>query len=390
MTIQIINFSSEDTFKHYSKKYNIYRELFSSDHYGLELRQISKDTSKILQQLCSDNGDISYTDTNEKLSDFLIFGTISSIKETAKSIISNWREDAGHKISHVIDSYYEYSKQQLIIGEKKLSLDKCYIMGILNVTPDSFSDGGKYINKDLAVSHGIKMLDDGADIIDIGGQSSRPGAENVNLDEELKRTIPVIEKIIKERPNAIISIDTVKSLVAEHAVESGAKIINDISGFKDENILNVAAKNNSLLVIMHMKGMPQTMQDKPYYNDVITEIYDFLSKKIDIAKEAGVRSFLIDPGIGFGKRVVDNFTILNRLDEFRGLGYPIIIGISRKSLIGKSLNLDIDDRDNATMILETDAVQKGARIIRTHNVKNAIQLKQLNSFVNKPELLKGV
>jgi len=390
MIIQIINFSSEDTFNHYSKKYNIYRELFSSDHYGLELRQISKDTSKILQQLCSDNRDIYYMDTNEKLFNFLIFGTISSINETAKSIKSKWREDAGHKILHVIDSYFEYNKQQLIIGEKKLLLEKCYIMGILNVTPDSFSDGGKYINKDLAISHGIKMLDEGADIIDIGGESSRPGTKNVNVDEELKRTIPVIEGIIKERPNAIISIDTVKSLVAKHAVESGAKIINDISGFKDENILNVAAKNNSLLVIMHMKGTPQTMQDKPYYDDVITEIYDFLGKKIVIAKEAGVRSFFIDPGIGFGKRVIDNFKILNRLDEFRGLGYPIIIGISRKSLIGKSLNLDIDDRDIATMILETDAVQKGARIIRTHSVKNAKQLKQLNSFVNKPELLKGV
>ncbi|HMN47738.1 MAG TPA: dihydropteroate synthase [Ignavibacteriaceae bacterium] len=263
----------------------------------------------------------------------------------------------------------------------ELNFDKPLIMGILNVTPDSFSDGGKYFSKDLAVDHALKMIDEGADIIDIGGESTRPGSDPVSLDEELERTIPVIKKLKSLRNDIVISIDTTKSKVAEQALNNGASIINDISGLTfDDKMIIVAKQFNAGVIIMHIKGNPKTMQQNPYYENVVKEVYDFLDSQSKKVFQNGVEKIIIDPGIGFGKRVEDNFTLIKNLETFQSIGYPIMIGLSRKSFIGQTLELEINDRDIATVILEAISVIKSARIIRTHNVKYCHQMVKL---VNK-------
>lgn len=263
----------------------------------------------------------------------------------------------------------------------ELNFDKPLIMGILNVTPDSFSDGGKYFSKDLAVDHALKMIDEGADIIDLGGESTRPGSDPVSLDEELERTIPVIKKLKSLRNDIVISIDTTKSKVAEQALNNGASIINDISGLTfDDKMIIVAKQFNAGVIIMHIKGNPKTMQQNPYYENVVKEVYDFLDSQSKKVFQNGVEKIIIDPGIGFGKRVEDNFTLIKNLETFQSIGYPIMIGLSRKSFIGQTLELEINDRDIATVILEAISVIKSARLIRTHNVKYCHQMVKL---VNK-------
>lgn len=256
------------------------------------------------------------------------------------------------------------------------------IMGILNVTPDSFSDGGKYLNLENAFAHGRKLLMDGADILDIGGESTRPGALPVSVDEEINRVIPVIKKLCLEYPEIRISIDTTKSEVADEAIKAGACIINDISGGTfDPHILSVASKYEVPFVIMHVKGSPENMQEAPFYNDVISEISTFFEKQLEAAKENSVYKIILDPGIGFGKRIEDNYSILNNISYFKKYGYPILIGMSNKSFLGKSLKLEVDQRTISTIITESIAVNNGANIIRTHNVKNAVELKKITSFL---------
>jgi dihydropteroate synthase len=264
--------------------------------------------------------------------------------------------------------------------ELNFSLPK--IMGIVNVTPDSFSDGGKYFSIDDAVDHGLQLLDEGADILDIGGESTRPGSDSVPLEEELRRTIPVIKKILQIRKNALISIDTTKSETAEQALDSGAQIINDISGLTfDDKMIDTAKQFNAGVVIMHIKGNPKTMQENPIYKDVLKEVYDFLMVQSLKAKQNDISKIIVDPGIGFGKWIEDNFSLIKNLNYFESLGYPIMIGLSKKSFIGKTLNLDIDEREIGTVILETAAVLKSARIIRTHNVKYCNQIVKLASHI---------
>lgn len=262
-----------------------------------------------------------------------------------------------------------------------ISSPNIFVMGILNVTPDSFSDGGRFYSVEAATEHAIQMLNDGADIIDIGGESSRPGAKEVSVEEEISRTIPVIKRILNKIPNATISIDTTKPEVAEEALQNGAKIINDISGLSNLKMLDVIQSYDATVVVMHMLGTPQTMQKNPKYEDVVSDIYNFLSEKIKLAKSYKINSIIVDPGIGFGKTVSDNYELLKNLTKFQTLDVPLLIGVSRKSLIGKVLDLDVDNRDIATIILETDAVKKGAKIIRTHNVKNGVQLKKLHQLL---------
>ncbi|NOX67225.1 MAG: dihydropteroate synthase [Chlorobi bacterium] len=261
------------------------------------------------------------------------------------------------------------------------------IMGILNVTPDSFSDGGKYYSKIKATERALQMLDDGADIIDIGGESSRPGASPVSVNEEIDRTIPVIENILDQRKDAIISIDTIKPEVAELALQNGAKIVNDISAFANMKLLEIVKKYSAALVIMHMQGSPSTMQNDPKYNNVVEDVYKFLYEKAEIAKSNGVEQLILDPGIGFGKSGEDNFMLLKNLKKFTKLQLPILIGVSKKSLIGKSLNLPLEKREIASVILETVSINSGAKIIRTHNVKNGMQIKKLINYINTPNKL---
>ena len=251
---------------------------------------------------------------------------------------------------------------------------KTYIMGILNVTPDSFSDGGKFFEKDEAVEHAMRMADEGADIIDVGGESTRPGAGEISLKEELGRVMPIIEGMAG-KTRAVTSIDTRKAAVAEAAIKAGAMIVNDVSGLKFDSLMaSVAAKYNACVIVMHMKGTPGDMQINPAYADVVAEIIHGLEESISIARRAGVseNKIIIDPGIGFGKTVEHNIEILRRLDEFKKLNKAICIGVSRKSFIGRLLHLsNAGDRTPGTIAANTVAIMKGANILRVHDVREA-------------------
>lgn len=250
-------------------------------------------------------------------------------------------------------------------------LTKTYIMGILNVTPDSFFDGGKYSDRDRAIARAFQLIEEGADIIDVGGESTRPGSSPVTIDEELKRVIPVIEEIAK-RVEIPISIDTYKAKVAEEAINAGASIINDISGFRfDPEMPYIAAKYDTPVVLMHIKGTPKDMQKNPQYDALIPEIIEYLRTSIVIAKNAGVRDdkIIIDPGIGFGKLPEHNLQILRDLKVFSLLGKPILIGVSRKSFIGKILNdAPPEARLEGTAAAVAVSIINGANIIRVHDV----------------------
>jgi dihydropteroate synthase len=253
------------------------------------------------------------------------------------------------------------------------------IMGILNVTPDSFSDGGNFFDESAAIDKALKLIDDGADIIDIGGESTRPGAESVAIQEEIERVIPVISGIRDHNKDIRISIDTSKYEVARLAIGEGASIINDISGLRnDERIVDLAAEYNSALVIMHMLGSPRTMQIDPKYDDVLTDIYDFLDSKVKLAKQSGVKEIYADVGIGFGKTVEHNLILLKNLDHFSGLGVPLLIGISRKSFIGKAFGIDDPaNRDVPTALFHALTLSKEVEIIRVHNVEMLKMLKDI-------------
>ena len=245
------------------------------------------------------------------------------------------------------------------------------IMGILNVTPDSFSDGGKFIQLGKALSQVQYMENNGADIIDIGGESTRPGAVAVSLEEEINRTIPVIEAI-RKISNISISIDTYKSEVAEKALLAGADIINDISGLTfDSRMIKIVKKFDVPVVLMHIKGTPRNMQTNPTYIDVIKELIIFFSFQIQKALDFGIKKeqIIIDPGIGFGKQLNDNFILIQRLNEFSELGFPILIGPSRKSFIGLTLDVPSEDRLEGTLASVSASILNGASIVRVHDVK---------------------
>ncbi len=263
---------------------------------------------------------------------------------------------------------------------------RTYIMGILNVTPDSFSDGGLYFSKDSAVEQALKMQDEGADIIDIGGESTRPGAEKVSFKEEIKRIVPVIEALAK-KIKIPISVDTYKSAVAEAAISAGASIINDISGLRfDPKMPKVAAKYKVPAVIMHIKGTPKNMQKNPTYKALIPEIIDYFYEGIEIARDAGILDdkIIIDPGIGFGKTVEHNLEIIKRLNEFAGFEKPILIGPSRKSFIGKTLgDLPVTERLEGTAAAVAVGIFNGANIIRVHDVKEMVRVAKIADGIKR-------
>ncbi len=259
-----------------------------------------------------------------------------------------------------------YDKRTLICREFDLEIgDKTLIMGILNVTPDSFSDGGNFNSVSHALNHAIAMVKEGADIIDVGGESTRPGSDDVDAKEEMKRVVPVIQEL-KRFINKPISIDTYKASVAEAALEAGANIVNDVWGFqRDPEIAAVAAKYNVPVVLMH------NQEGTEYDKDIIESIVDFFNVSINIALEAGVKktNIILDPGIGFGKNTSQNLEVMRRLDELQQIGYPVLLGISRKSVIGKTLDLPTHDRLEGTIALNAIGIQMGAEIIRVHDIK---------------------
>lgn len=247
-----------------------------------------------------------------------------------------------------------------------------HIMGVLNVTPDSFSDGGAYLEVDSAIVHARSMVADGATILDIGGESSRPGAEPVPIDVELNRVLPVIRALKSEQLDIPISIDTTKSEVAQKALEAGAHIINDITALQgDSAMADVAVEMDAGVILMHMKGTPRTMQQSPYYEDVVKDIYHNLENWIDRSVDKGIEPnrIIIDPGIGFGKTTEQNIQILKKLSVFKQLNRPILIGTSRKSFIGKLLDLPVTDRVEGTIATVCWSIVQGADIVRVHDVK---------------------
>jgi dihydropteroate synthase len=263
---------------------------------------------------------------------------------------------------------------------------KTYIMGILNVTPDSFSDGGQYPDVNSALEAALTMANEGADIIDIGGESTRPGAEPIALETELNRVIPVIEAI-RKHSNIPISIDTYKSVVAEKALQTGADMINDISGLRfDPEMAAKIKKYNAAVVIMHMQGKPRNMQDNPTYQNLVDEILHFLNDSVQLAISSGIdrNQIIIDPGIGFGKSVEDNYRLIRYLREFQSLGQPILIGLSRKSFIGKLLDLPVDQRLEGSLASLAAAILNGADFVRVHDVKESARaVKVIDSIIGK-------
>jgi dihydropteroate synthase len=263
-------------------------------------------------------------------------------------------------------------------------------MGILNITPDSFSDGGDFLETDKAVSHALKLQDQGADIIDIGGESSRPGADRISPQEEIDRVMPAIERLVNilEIP---ISIDTCRAQVAEVALDAGVHMINDISALRsDSGVGELAVKYNVPVVLMHMKGQPKTMQANPAYDDVVDEIIQFFDERLQWIAAAGIsrEKIIIDPGIGFGKRVEDNYEILRRLSEFRKLELPILVGPSRKSFIGAVTNLPPQDRLEGTLAAVTACVLNGAHIVRVHDVLQTRQAVQVADCITGKVVIK--
>jgi len=252
---------------------------------------------------------------------------------------------------------------------RELNLSQPHVMAVLNVTPDSFSDGGSHITYDSAVNKALELLDQGATIIDIGGESTRPGAPNVSLDDELNRVIPVI-KALREKSDCVISIDTSKAQVMAQAVNAGADIINDVRALQEPDALQTAARLNVPVCLMHMQGQPRTMQSSPRYDDLISDIKNFFTQRINECEAHGInkKQIILDPGFGFGKTLAHNYEILNKIDTFKTMGCEILAGLSRKSMIGNLLNRDTDERLAGSLAGALIAAQKGARIIRVHDV----------------------
>jgi len=247
---------------------------------------------------------------------------------------------------------------------------RTWVMGVINVTPDSFSEGGLYLDKNKAVERGLQLREEGSDIIDIGGESTRPGSEPISQEEELRRVIPVISAL-REKTDSLISIDTTKSEVARAALDAGADIINDISSFRfDPKMLSLAAQYDVPVILMHMKGKPKTMQVNPFYENVLLEVKSFLKEKLEVAQAAGIKKekIIIDPGIGFGKMFKDNLVLINNLNFFGDLDRPILIGTSRKSFIGKILNSPPQERLERTIASAILSIIHGAHILRVHDV----------------------
>jgi len=268
---------------------------------------------------------------------------------------------------------------ELKLGPRSLQWpDTPVIMGILNVTPDSFSDGGAHLDPDKAVAHALDMIDAGAQIIDIGGESTRPGAPEVPPESEIARVIPVIERLAELSP-VPISIDTRKAAVARQALDKGACLINDVQALTDPDMMALAAGSGCGVALMHMRGTPATMQADTVYGDVVSEIYDFLEERIDACVKAGIAraSIVIDPGIGFGKDLAGNLSLIKHIGEFRSLGAALMLGHSRKSFIGLTLEAPVDEREEGTDAVSAWAMLEGVDIIRVHDVKRAARVRAM-------------
>jgi len=275
---------------------------------------------------------------------------------------------------------------KLAFPEFALDLNSPVAMGIVNVTPDSFSDGGRFLAVERAVQHGVQMASDGAALIDVGGESTRPGAEPVEEVEELRRVVPVIRELAAVA-GVPVSIDTSKPVVMEAAAEAGAVMINDVNALRTDGALQVAVETGLAVCLMHMQGQPRQMQANPTYSDVVEEVYSFLSDRIEACLAAGMdlARIVIDPGFGFGKTLEHNLTLMRRLERFRDLGRPLLVGVSRKSMIGTILGRDVDERLWGSVVLGILAVERGANILRVHDVAPTMDAMRVMQAVSVSE-----
>lgn len=263
------------------------------------------------------------------------------------------------------------------VGERDIDCsERTLVMGIINVTPDSFSDGGHLTDVQAAVAHGVQMIADGADVLDVGGESTRPGSDPVPADEEMERTVPVVEGLVARMPEARVSIDTRKAEVAAAAIAAGACIVNDVSAGEDPAMFKTVASEGAGMVLMHMQGDPKTMQSDPHYDDVVSEVVSYLRTRLDAAAAAGITpdSLVVDPGIGFGKNLEHNLSLMRHIDAVLALGRPVLVGPSRKRFIGTLLNTEVDDRLEGTAGAVAWLAGAGAHIVRVHDVKEMVRV----------------
>jgi dihydropteroate synthase len=339
-----------------------------------------KEANIIKQEMLSAGGDAvthkGTLDHSVRESDLILLGTIRQYEKLVSKLkIQPFTcKDIAAEIEEVLENY---DKRGFVLKFPKaeVSLDRTLVMGILNVTPDSFSDGGEFLDADAAINHGVEMAEQGADIIDIGGESTRPRSDPVSPEEELKRVRPVAEGLL-QKVDVPISIDTRRPTVATEIVELGAQMVNDVSGLRDPEMVSTLGRLNVPVVAMHMLGTPKTMQEKPEYKDVMGEILGYLRNQIDSAVKGGIQreNIILDPGIGFGKTVDHNLEIIRRLGEMRSLGLPILVGASRKSFIGKILDSEVDNRLEGSLAALVSSVLNGANIVRVHDVGESVRV----------------
>ena len=366
---------------HQAQKETSHRSLTTT----LKIGNLSPQQAKALATTAQATGISAYIKTNQPptKTQVLLIGNLTNLYNLASQLANS--SPLGDQLKEAVDND-QRQDFRLHCGPYSLPLSqRTHIMGVLNITPDSFSDGGVYLKPDKAIAHAKELVAQGADIIDIGGESSRPGAESISPEEELARILPVLRGLLPEI-EVPISIDTYKAQVAEAALKLGAHMINDISGLHfDPNMAKTIAQYDVPVVIMHFKGTPKDMQQNPLYESLMGEIIDYLLEGIELAGAAGIspHQIVIDPGIGFGKTVQHNLQILNRLSELKTLGKPIMLGTSRKSFIGKVLDLPVDQREEGTAASISCAILHGAHIVRVHDVAKMAQVAKLTDAIQQ-------
>jgi len=355
----------------------------------IKLTDIGRTAATVIkQEMLSIGGDIAVAkgtiNAAIQKTDVLVFGTMAQIRELIHKL--RLQPFGLKKIAQQLDALltrYHSVPKEWKLKRHIINFNKPLIMGIVNVTPDSFFDGNKYASTSAALKHAKELIRQGADIIDIGGESSRPGSERVSEEEELKRILPVINAL--KNSKVPVSVDTYKPRVADACLKAGAQIINDISGFKNPEMIKVVKKHNAAVIVMHMQGTPKNMQKNPVYTDVVREVFEYLEDTVINANNFGITKIAVDPGIGFGKTLEHNLSLIKNLAEFRALGCPILLGASRKSFIGKISNVEIDKRLPGTIATNSYALLNGANILRVHDVEEAKLAAEVICAITSPK-----
>lgn len=381
---RVVELSTEEQVRKRFKDIDVYSEGASimtpkALHALVRLEGVGVKEAHILkQEMLSAGGEAAVAkgvvDLTREETDVLLMGTVKQLERATRKL--SMQPYKCPRIAEEIEETLEnYSKGTLTLkaGGRRMRIDRPLVMGVINVTPDSFSDGGGFLDAEAAISHAKKLVKEGADILDIGGESSRPGSDTLPAKEELERIVPVLEGVIDD-VNVLISVDTCKPQVARKVLDMGAHIINDITGLTSAELAGVVAEHEAGIVILHMQGTPKTMQKSPRYDDVVADILRFLRERVKRAEKKGIHreSLIIDPGIGFGKTAEHNLEIISRLKEFKSLGLPVLVGASRKSFIGKVLDKDVGGRLSGGLAMLSMSIQNGASIVRTHDVRESV------------------